>query len=128
MSLAIILELVGTIHAKSSEGLTSFQPTLIMYVFYSLSVTFLALALDKNNGGGIDLGIAYATWSGLGTIVAVLAGVYWYGETVLGAQIVGIVLTIFGLVITNVAPSFYSHQGNYSSATLELTNCEDNGA
>lgn len=114
MALAIIFELIGTIHAKSSEGLTSLRPTIIMYLFYSLSVTFLALALDKYTGVGIDLGIAYATWSGLGTIVAVLVGVYWFGEIVSGIQIVGIVLTILGLVITNLAPSFES--GGYYMA------------
>ena len=110
MATAIVFELMGTIHAKASGGLTVARPTCIMLCSYLISVTFLSFALDKSaqkEHGGIDLGIAYATWSGLGTIVAAMAGVYLYGETLITAQWFGILLTMAGLVIINAAPSFY---------------------
>ena len=82
----------------------------------------MAFALDKNSHtryGGIDLGVAYATWSGLGTIVAAVAGVFLYGETLIGIQVFGIILTIIGLVIINVAPSFYNNDETQLENVIE---------
>jgi small multidrug resistance pump len=121
MILAIAFELVGTINAKLSDGLTTFRSTWLMYLAYALSVTFLAFALDKTSQtayGGIDLGVAYATWSGLGTIVAALAGVCWYGETLSGVQYFGMVLTIVGLIIINAAPSFFNNENETTRVRL----------
>jgi multidrug transporter EmrE-like cation transporter len=115
MSLAICFELFGTIHAKLSNGLTLQIPSSIMYISYMTSVTFLALALDTSNssssnsllrGGGLDLGVAYATWSGLGTIVAALYGVLQAGETLNTAQWTGLALTSIGITLVNVAPEW----------------------
>ena len=109
MVAAIAFELMGTIHAKASGGLTVARPSCIMLCSYLISVIFLSFALDKSaqkEHGGIDLGIAYATWSGLGTMVAAMAGVYLYGETLITAQWFGILLTMAGLIIINAAPSF----------------------
>jgi small multidrug resistance pump len=113
MSLAICFELFGTIHAKLSKGLTLPMPTSIMYISYMTSVTFLALALDTSGsnkflrgGGGLNLGVAYATWSGLGTIVAALYGVMQAGEALNAAQWAGLVLTSIGITLVNVAPDW----------------------
>lgn len=122
MIAAIAFELVGTIHAKASGGLTVARPTCIMLFSYLISVTFLSFALDKSaqkEHGGIDLGIAYATWSGLGTIVAAMAGVYLYGETLIMAQWFGILLTMTGLIIINAAPSFNRGE-EFKSSLMDL--------
>lgn len=122
MIAAIAFELMGTIHAKASGGLTVARPTCIMLFSYLISVTFLSFALDKSaqkEHGGIDLGIAYATWSGLGTIVAAMAGVYLYGETLIMAQWFGILLTMTGLIIINAAPSFNRGE-EFKSSLMDL--------
>ena len=114
MSLAICFELFGTIHAKLSKGLTLPMPTSIMYISYMTSVTLLALALDtsgsnkflRGGGAGLNLGVAYATWSGLGTIVAALYGVMQAGEALNKAQWTGLVLTSIGITLVNVAPDW----------------------
>lgn len=111
MSLAICFELFGTIHAKLCNGMKLQMPTYIMYISYMTSVSFLALALDTSSvrgGGGLDLGVAYATWSGLGTIVAALYGVLQAGETLNTAQWAGLVLTSIGITLVNVAPEWSS--------------------
>lgn len=128
MILAIGFELVGTICAKASGGLTVGRPTWTMLVSYMLSVIFVAFALDDSmeNGEhrGIDLGIAYATWSGLGTIVAAVAGVYLYGETLINAQYFGIFLTILGLIIINVAPRCAGNEDKSAAEIMLLTKAE----
>jgi multidrug transporter EmrE-like cation transporter len=126
--LAIAFELLGTNCAKLSAGLRVLRPTLLMYVTYGISVSCLAAAL--NNGGatssaeggdgsdgrggkagptprsyGLDLGAAYAAWSGIGTIVAALLGVFLYGETLVPTQVAGILLTIVGVAMVNLVPS-----------------------
>jgi multidrug transporter EmrE-like cation transporter len=53
---------------------------------------------------GLDLGAAYAAWSGIGTIVAALLGVFLYGETLVVTQVIGIVLTIVGVTMVNLVP------------------------
>lgn len=79
-----------------------------------------AAAVEGGNGGdgatkfdpapiastnGLDLGAAYAAWSGIGTIVAALLGVFLYGETLVPTQVIGIVLTIVGVSMVNLVPS-----------------------
>lgn len=97
------------------------RPTILMYVTYGISVSCLSAALNNGNNtpvegggakddsgpsqGGLDLGAAYAAWSGIGTIVAALLGVFLYGETLVVTQVVGIVLTIVGVTMVNLVPS-----------------------
>lgn len=123
---ACALEVTGTVNAKSSRGLTVFGPTVTMFVCYIFSVAFLSFALDYSvHQTKIDLGIAYATWSGLGTIAAAVAGVYLYGEKLIATQYFGILLTIAGLIIINMAPSFVGRDGKHSSVERLLMGGDD---
>lgn len=71
--LAIILEVTGTIFLKLSEGFTKVLPSVAMLFFYALGLTVLAMALKK-----IDIGVAYAVWSGLGTALIATIGIFWF--------------------------------------------------
>jgi len=57
--LAILLEVSGTTCMKLSEGFTRMVPSILLVVFYTLSLGMLTLALKK-----IDVSVAYAIWSG----------------------------------------------------------------
>ena len=109
MTLAIIFELIGTINTKASRGITLVGPSVTMFVSYLFCAMALAFAMDNANetlsGGhrGLDLGVAYATWSGSGTIAAALAGIYLFGERLSIVQWVGIVLTIVGVTLVNTS-------------------------
>ena len=106
MSLAIVFELIGTINTKASFGVTKPGPSITMFISYMFCALFLALALDVSVVASLDLGVAYATWSGIGTIAAALAGIYLYGEALSMIQWLGIVLTLVGVTLINVAPEF----------------------
>lgn len=73
---AILLEVAGITSMKLSDGFTRLEPSLFIFVFYVLSFGFLALTLKR-----IELGVAYAIWSALGTLLIVLIGVCAFGET-----------------------------------------------
>ena len=118
MSLAILFELVGTINTKASCGVTQLGPSIAMFVSYLLCALFLALALDITVVASLDLGVAYATWSGIGTVAAALAGICLYGERISGVQWFGIALTLVGVTLVNVSPDLRrpdSSNGHFGS-------------
>lgn len=125
--LAIVFGLVGAVSTKSARGMTAFWPSNVMFVSYMLCAAFLSFALDDPAASstatepsvvydvgyqkGLDLGVAYATWSGTGCIVTALAGVYLYGETLIAMQWLGIVVTIIGIGLINVSALCGRHPG-----------------
>ncbi len=94
---AIFTEVVGTSLMKASQGLTRLLPTIFMFVLYAISFVFMALALRK-----IEVGIAYAIWSGLGTAMIALIGIAWFRESFNLPKLVGILLIIGGVVLLNL--------------------------
>ena len=75
LAAAIVLEICGQ-PLKLSDGFTRFGPSGAVVLCYVSSFALLALALR-----GIELSIAYAVWSGVGTAVVAAIGIVWFGET-----------------------------------------------
>jgi small multidrug resistance pump len=96
--LAILAEVTGTTCVKLSEGFTRLLPSVLLFVFYGLSLGFLALALKK-----VDLGLAYAIWSGFGIALVASVGVLWFREPVTAMKVVSMGLIVAGVVGLNVA-------------------------
>jgi len=95
--IAILTEVVGTSLMKVSQGLTRLVPTIFMFVLYAISFVFMALALKK-----IEVGVAYAIWSGLGTAMIALIGIAWFRESMNLPKLLGIILIIAGVVLLNL--------------------------
>lgn len=76
---AIICEVIATSFLKYSEGLSlaKIGSLIGIVVFFPLSTFVYAIALKK-----IDVSIAYAVWSGLGTVSMVLVGSRFFNEQV----------------------------------------------
>jgi small multidrug resistance pump len=91
--LAIVSEVAGTANMKLSEGFTKLIPSVLIFVFYGISFTFLTLALKR-----IDVSIAYAIWSGLGTALIVIIGFLFFKEPVTIIKVVSIGLIVVGVV------------------------------
>ncbi|MBI1785411.1 multidrug efflux SMR transporter [Candidatus Sumerlaeota bacterium] len=91
--LAIILEVCGTTCMKLSEGMTKTMPTILMGVFYVACFSVFAIALKK-----IDVGVAYAIWAGLGTMLIALIGIFYFGEAGGMFKIGSIALIILGVI------------------------------
>jgi small multidrug resistance pump len=72
---AIVCEVIGTSNLKLSDGFTVLLPSTMVLVFYGTSFYLFSLALRE-----IDVGVAYAVWSGLGTALIVTLGVALYRE------------------------------------------------
>ena len=70
--LAILLEVSGTTCMKLSEGFTKLVPSVLIFVFYTASFGMLTLALKR-----IDVSVAYAVWSGMGTATTISSSETW---------------------------------------------------
>jgi small multidrug resistance pump len=66
---------------------------------YVLSFVLLARALKLQ----LQVSVAYAIWSGLGTAAIVVIGAVWLHEPVTPLKIVGVVLVIAGVVVLNLS-------------------------
>ncbi len=96
--LAIILEVLGTTSMKLSEGFTKTLPSIVMFVFYLLSLISLTLALKK-----VDVSVAYAVWSGLGTTLIAIIGIFYFKEPSTTLKLVSIGLIITGVIGLNLS-------------------------
>jgi small multidrug resistance pump len=94
--MAILFEVVGTICLKLSDGLTKLTPTFVTFIFYLACFSSLAIALKK-----WEVGIAYAIWSGLGTVIISAIGISYFGESLTLLKIVYIALIVLGVVGLN---------------------------
>jgi small multidrug resistance pump len=107
--LAIVLEVSGTTSMKLSQGFTKILPSALMFLFYGLSLSALTLALKK-----IDVSVAYAVWSGLGTALIASVGVLWFREPLNALKIISLLLIIMGVIGLNLGGGV--HEMSASSA------------
>jgi small multidrug resistance pump len=98
LTLAIVLEVSGTTCMKLSEGFTKLGPSILLVVFYTLSFGMLTLALKR-----LDVSIAYAVWSGVGTALIAAIGVLWFKEPVTALKLISLGLIIAGVVGLNLS-------------------------
>jgi small multidrug resistance pump len=64
-----------------------------MFVLYGLCFTFLTLSFKK-----IDVSIAYAVWSGLGTALIASIGIAWFEESANPVKLISILLILAGVL------------------------------
>ena len=94
---AITAEMIATTALRLSEGFSRLGPSIVVVIGYGASFYLLAMALKR----GLEMGIAYAIWSGLGTVAIVLIGVLFFQEKLNLGAMAGIVLVILGVVLIN---------------------------
>ncbi len=92
LACAIVLEVAGTTSMKLSEGFTKLTPSVLLFVFYAASFIVLTFALK-----GLDVGIAYAIWSGIGTILIAIIGILYFREPATSFKFISIGLIIIGV-------------------------------
>ncbi|MEU4311881.1 SMR family transporter [Nocardia sp. NPDC024068] len=99
LGVAIIAEIIGTSLLKATEGFTKLWPTVASLSAYAVAFVALAQAIAR----GMNVGFAYALWSGLGTTLIVLIGALFLGESLGATKILGVALVVAGVVTLNLA-------------------------
>ena len=93
MIFAILSEVAVTTAMKLSRGFTKLAPSIAMGAFYIISFVLLNLALKK-----INVSVAYAIWSGIGTALIAGIGFVWFKEPLNATKVISLVLIILGVV------------------------------
>lgn len=100
LAFAILSELIGTVSLKYSNGFARLLPSLCIIAFYALSFYLLSLAVRR-----IELGVAYAIWSGVGTVLIAIVGILIFDESATILKAASIVAIVAGVVGLNLATS-----------------------
>jgi small multidrug resistance pump len=95
--LAIFFEVGGTASLKVSDGISRPGYFLLGLVLYLLSLSALALALKT-----LPVGVSYAIWAGVGTLMAVVIGMVWFAEALTPLRGLFMVMILVGAVGLNL--------------------------
>jgi small multidrug resistance pump len=93
LSAGIIFEVLGTISMKYAEGFTKLLPSILVFVFYGISLAALVFVLEK-----MEVGNAYAIWASAGTALIAIIGMVFFKESMSPAKIISISLIILGII------------------------------
>lgn len=101
---AILAEVIATSALKASEQFSKLIPSLIVIAGYVIAFYFLSLTLKT-----MQVGIAYALWSGVGIVLVSAAGYFLYQQKLDLPAILGIGLIIIGVIVINVFSKSAAH-------------------
>lgn len=91
--MAGLMEPCWVIGLKRSDGLKRPGWTAFTVVFIFLSMYFLALAIDMD----LPMGAAYAVWTGIGAVAALVAGIALFKERAELVRLFFIMLIVIGI-------------------------------
>ena len=93
-----LLDVAWAIAMKYAEGYTRLGWSLVSLLLLAAFVFLLGRALQV-----LEVGIAYAVWTGIGAAGTVLMGVLLFGEALSPMKIAGIVLVLTGIAALKLA-------------------------
>ncbi len=88
-----LLESAWALSLKASDGFTRLGPTMAFVVLLAASMAGLGWSLRT-----LPVGVAYAIWTGLGTVVTAALGIVLFNEAATVGKIVSLVLIVAGMV------------------------------
>jgi small multidrug resistance pump len=93
LAIGILFEVLGTICMKYAEGFTKLTPSILVFIFYGISLAALVFVLEK-----MQVSIAYAIWASVGTALIAAIGMLFFKEPVSLIKILSISLIIVGII------------------------------
>jgi len=93
LALSILAEQIGTACLEAPAGYTILKFSILTILLYSFTYFTFCKILDK-----IDLAVAYATWSAVGSVGATLIGIWLFGQpmSLIGwISIAGMIVGVF---------------------------------
>ncbi len=101
---AIVAEVIATSCIKATESFTRLWPSLAVVVGYGVAFYLLSLVMQK-----IQVGVAYAIWSGMGIVLVTIVSIFWFKQIPDTAAIIGMGLIVGGVVVINAFSSAATH-------------------
>ena len=96
LSLAIILEVFGTMLLPVSQNFTKIFPTVALVAAYVCSFYFLTFALKT-----IPIAVVYASWAGLGVFLIAVLSKFIFDQSLSWQVVMGLILIILGVILVN---------------------------
>ena len=93
LSGAILFEVAGTTCMRLSDGFTRLTPSVLIFVFYALSFGLNTLVIRV-----LGLSVVYGVWSGVGTVLTAMIGIYYFKEPTTAVKMVSIGLIVIGVM------------------------------
>lgn len=93
LSFGILFEVLGTISMKYAEGFTKLIPSILVFVFYGISLASLVFVLEK-----MQVSIAYAIWASAGTALIAIIGIIFFHESFSFIKVISISFIILGIL------------------------------
>lgn len=90
---AILFEVAGTTCMKLSKGLTELTPSIMMFVLYGCAFLLNTVAVKS-----IELSVAYAIWSGVGTALTAAIGILYFKEPASTIKLISVGLIVIGVM------------------------------
>ncbi len=91
--LAGLFEVVWAIGLKYTEGFTRLWPTVGTLAAMAVSIVLLAMAVKT-----LPIGTAYAIWTGIGAVGAVVLGIMLFGDPATLPRLLCVALIVVGIV------------------------------
>ena len=88
-----LLETVWAVGLKYTDGFTRFWPSVGTLAAMTASVWLLSIAMRA-----LPLGTAYAVWTGIGAVGAVVAGIVLLGDAATLPRLFSVALIIAGII------------------------------
>jgi quaternary ammonium compound-resistance protein SugE len=93
LMLAGLLEVVWAIGLKYTEGFTRLWPSVITTSAMIASIVLLAMAVKS-----LPIGTAYAIWTGIGAVGAVILGIVLFGDSASPLRLACVGLVVLGML------------------------------
>jgi multidrug transporter EmrE-like cation transporter len=104
LAIAVVGEVIATSALKSSDGFTRLTPTAVVILGYVVAFYCLSLALRS-----IPVGVAYAIWAGLGTVLVAFIAAVVHGQKLDAWALVGMALIVSGVAVLNLLSKASAH-------------------
>ena len=91
--LAGLFETGWAVGLKASAGFTKLWPSVWTAVSMTISVILLGIAMKS-----LPVGTAYAVWTGIGAVGAVILGIVVFGEQAGALRLLSVLLIVAGIV------------------------------
>lgn len=98
LSVAILFEVAGITSMKLSRGFAETWPSVGVFVFYICSAGAVILALRR-----LELSVAYAIWSGVGTALTAMIGFVYFREPLTLIKLASLTLVVAGVIGLSLA-------------------------
>ncbi|WP_199098474.1 quaternary ammonium compound efflux SMR transporter SugE [Dyella sp. ASV21] len=93
LTLAGLFEIVWAVGLKYTEGFSRLWPSVITVSAMTASIILLAMAVKS-----LPIGTAYAIWTGIGAVGAVILGMVLFGDSASPLRLACVGLVLLGMI------------------------------